>query len=123
MMPLQNILSPIFAPIIIVPLALLLSSVLMAFAWLGHIRFRDRNFFLALVVSWVLVLPEYCLNVAAIRYGHSVFAGAEMAAFNLCTGVLCVALVSRFFLKEAMSRYQIAGFMFMACAIVLVVSG
>lgn len=92
----------------------------MAFAWLGHIRFHGRNFFLALLISWLLVLPEYVLNVAAIRYGYGVYSGAEMASFNLCTGVLCVALVSRFFLHEPMTRYQLWGFVLMACAIVLV---
>lgn len=108
-------------PSILVPSMLFLSSVVMAFAWLGHLRLRNRGFFLALVVSWVLVLPEYLLNVAAIRYGYGVYTGAEMAALNLCTGVLCVALVSRFFLREPMNRYQILGFCLMACAIALVV--
>ena len=106
---------------IIVPLMLLVSSMLMAFAWLGHIRFRRRGFFYALFVAWLIVLPEYILNVSAIRYGHSVFSGAEMASFNLASGVLCVALVSRFFLKEPLNRRQILGFFMMAIAIVLVV--
>jgi uncharacterized protein (DUF486 family) len=106
--------------VILVPLMLFLSSLFMAFAWLGHMRFRERGFLLALLASWILVLPEYVLNVSAIRYGHEIFSGAEMASLNLCTGVLCVALVSRYFLKEPMSRYQMVGFFLMACAIVLV---
>jgi hypothetical protein len=100
---------------------LLASSVIMAFAWLGHIRFRGWGFPVALVLSWLLVLPEYVLNVSAIRYGHGTYTGGEMASFNLCTGVLCVALVSQYFLKETLERRQIAGFVLMAVAIVLVV--
>ena len=106
--------------IFLVPLMLFASSLVMAFAWLGHIRFRSKNFFLALLASWLLVLPEYILNVAAIRYGYGVYTGAEMASFNLCAGVLCVALVSRFFLRESIHRWQLLGFLLMACAIVLV---
>ena len=106
---------------VVVPSMLFLSSLFMAFAWLGHLRFRHHGFYLALAVSWFLVLPAYVLNVSAIRYGHGTFSGAEMAAFNLCTGVICVALVSHFFLKEALNRYQILGFCLMARAIFLVV--
>ncbi|HHH29527.1 MAG TPA: small multidrug resistance protein, partial [Polyangiaceae bacterium] len=72
---------------------LLLSSLLMAFAWLGHIRFRQRSYYTALALSWLLVLPEYLLNIAAIRWGHGTYLGGEMAAINLCSGVFCVALV------------------------------
>ena len=107
--------------LILVPIMLCLSSLLMAFAWLGHIRFRNQGFFVALIISWVIVLPEYVLNVSAIRYGHGVYTGGEMAAFNLGTGVLSVALVSRLFLKESLNNYQIAGFFLMTWAIILVV--
>ena len=111
-----------------VPLMLFTSSILMAFAWLGHIRFRSKGFWVALLVSWFTVLPEYALNVSAMRLGHGVytdgepvFSAAQMAAMNLCTGVLCIALVSRFFLKERFNRYQVSGFVLMAVAIFLVV--
>ena len=107
---------------VIVPLMLLTSSVLMALAWLGHVRFRERiPFVIAVLASWLLVLPEYVLNVVAIRWGHEFYSGGAMASFNLCTGVLCVALVSRFVLGEPISRRQVLGFVLMAAAVVLVV--
>ena len=107
---------------VLVPFMLLVSSMLMALAWLGHIRYRDRvPFWLAVLVSWVLVLPEYILNVVAIRWGHEYYSGGAMAAFNLSSGVLCVALVSRYVLRERMSRRQVLGFFLMALAVGLVV--
>lgn len=113
---------------VLVPAMLFTSSVLMALAWLGHIRFRSKGFRIALLVSWLIVLPEYALNVWAMRLGHGVYSGgaaiftaAEMAAFNLCSGVICVALVSRYFLKERLNWYQVSGFVLMAMAIFLVV--
>lgn len=106
----------------LVPVMLFISSAIMAFAWLGHIRFRNRvSFLVAVLASWVLVLPEYVLNVVAIRWGHEFYSGGAMASFNLCTGVVCVALVSRFFLKEPLKRRHILGFVLMAIAVVLVV--
>ena len=112
----------------VVPLLLFLSSVLMALAWLGHIRFRSKGFLIALLASWFLVLPEYAINVFAFRLGHGNYTGgqliysvAEMGAMNLCSGVVCVALVSRFFLNERLNRFQITGFVLMTLAIFLVV--
>jgi len=105
----------------LVPLMLFASSVLMAFAWLGHIRYRHRGYVVALMASWFLVLPEYVLNITAIRYGHGTYGGGEMAAMNLCAGVLCVALVSRFFLGERLQPRQVVGFILMAAAVTLVV--
>ncbi len=104
----------------VVPILLFCSSVLMAFAWLGHIRFRQYRYATALLVSWFLVLPEYVLNIVAFRWGHGTFTGGGMAAMNLGFGVICVALVARYFLGEILNRRQIAGFVIMTLAVFLV---
>lgn len=106
---------------ILVPVFMFLSSCLMALAWLGHLRFRDRiGFWTALGVSWLLVLPEYVLNVAATRFGYGTYNGSQMASFHLAFGVICVALVSRFVLGESFATTQLVGFMLLAIAIVLI---
>lgn len=107
--------------IFFVPLMLFVSSILMAFAWLGHIKYKDKAFFKALIFSWLLVLPEYLLNVSAIRWGIGTYEASEMAAINLATGVLCIALVSKVFLGEKMSVRKVFGFVLMAVSVVLVV--
>ena len=105
---------------IVVPALLFLSSLIMAFAWLGHLRLRTLPFRTSLMISWVMVLPEYILNVTAFRWGNSVYSGAQMAAFNMSAGVLCVALVARVFLREPIRKRQWLGFALMACAVVLI---
>jgi len=105
----------------LVPIMLFVSSILMAFAWLGHIKFKHKSFFTALIFSWLLVLPEYLLNVSAIRWGIGTFEPSEMAAMNLCTGVVCIALVSKIFLGEQLTTRKILGFILMAISVVLVV--
>ncbi len=107
--------------LILVPAFMFLSSALMATAWLGHLRFREQiGFWTALGVSWLLVLPEYILNVAATRFGYGTYSGAQMASFHLAFGVVCVALVSRFALNERISVSQMCGFGLLAVAIVLI---
>ena len=107
--------------LLVVPFMLFVSSLLMALAWLGHIRFRHRGFWVALLGSWLLVLPEYILNVSAIRYGHGAYTGGEMASMNLCSGVVCVAIVARYFLGEKLGWRQVIGFVLMAIAVGLIV--
>jgi uncharacterized protein (DUF486 family) len=107
--------------LIIVPLMLITSSAIMATAWLGHLRFKEEmDFLLATAISWALVLPEYAINISAIRRGHPTFTGGEMAAFRLCSGVVCVALVSRFFLGEPMTALKVFGFAIMIVALLLI---
>lgn len=105
----------------LVPLMLFASSILMAFAWIGHIKYKNKTFFIALIFSWFLVLPEYLLNVSAIRWGVETYQPSEMAAINLSTGVLCIALVSKMFLGEKLSSRKVFGFILMAISVVLVV--
>ena len=106
---------------ILVPIFMLASSILMATAWLGHLRFRNSiGFWTALGASWLLVLPEYVLNVAATRFGYGTYSGAQMASFHLAFGVVCVALVSRFVLDETLTLSQMAGFVLLAIGIVLI---
>ena len=96
------------------------SSMFMALAWIGHLRFRQLPFLVAFGACWLLVLPEYFLNVKAVRLGYSLYSGAQMAAFRLCSGVIFVAIVARFVLDEAFAPLQLVGFGIMLVAMLLI---
>lgn len=96
------------------------SGLFMAFAWLGHLRFRPSGFFGALLFSWAIVLPEYILNVSATRLGRGLYSGAQMGAVHVASGVVCVALVSRFVLDEQLRPTQYWGLGLLVVAITLV---
>jgi uncharacterized protein (DUF486 family) len=102
---------------------LIASSAVMATAWLGHLKFRDQLSLVAATgVAWLIVLPEYALNIAALRWGRPVYSGAQMAAFRLCSGVVCVALVSAFVLGEPLTVRKLVGFGVMLASMALVAS-
>ncbi len=105
--------------LVLVPLMIFASGAFMAVAWLGHLRFRERGFFMALAMSWAIVLPEYILNVTATRYGYGTYTGAQMASFHLASGVVCVALVSRFVLGERLDGRQGLGLALLAAGMML----
>lgn len=108
----------------LVPVMLFTSSVIMAFAWLGHLKLKNElSYPLAILLAWLLVLPEYMLNIRALRLGYGPFTGAQMAAFRLCSGVVSVALVSRFFLDEELGWRKLLGFGLMIAAMVFIALG
>lgn len=105
-----------------VPLMIFASGSFMATAWLAHLRIRDHSFWLALAMSWAIVLPEYVLNVAATRYGYGTFTGAQMAAMHLASGVVCVMAVSRLVLGEELTGRHVVGFVLLMAGMLLLLS-
>jgi hypothetical protein len=107
--------------LVCVPLLITASASMMAFAWIGHLRWnRSWSFWVALGVSWLIVLPEYILNVKATKWGIGTYSGAQMAALHLGAGTCFVALVSRYHLHERMQPRQLLGFVLLAVAIGLI---
>ncbi len=106
-----------------VPWMLVASSAIMALAWLGHIRFKDDlPLITATLLAWLLVLPEYGLNIGALRMGYGRYTGGQMAAFRLCSGVVWIAIVSRFILGEPLTSFKLLGFGLMCVAMWLISS-
>ena len=84
---------------------------IMAMAWLGHLRFKaELTLWMATGLAWLLVLPEYALNIKALRMGYGIYLAAQMAAFRLCAGVVWIALVSRYVLGEELTTQKLVGF-------------
>jgi uncharacterized protein (DUF486 family) len=51
---------------------LILSNLFMTYAWYGHLRtLRDRPWYVAAVLSWLVALFEYLLQVPANRIGFT----------------------------------------------------
>ena len=90
-------------------------------AWLGHLKYKeDLSFLMAALFAWLLVLPEYLLNVSAIRWGIGVYQPSEMAAINLSSGIVFIALISHFVLGEELTLQKYIGFGLMIIAMILI---
>lgn len=54
-------------------LLLIGSNAFMTFAWYYHLKMKEQwPLLLAIGLSWLIALPEYCLQVPANRIGHGV---------------------------------------------------
>lgn len=56
----------------VLPTVLLLvaSNAFMTFAWYYHVKQKGWTLLTAIVLSWLIALPEYILQVPANRLGH-----------------------------------------------------
>lgn len=54
---------------------LVASNVFMTFAWYWHLKHRGWPLWTAIAISWLIALPEYCLQVPGNRVGHADFGG------------------------------------------------
>jgi uncharacterized protein (DUF486 family) len=55
---------------LITVLLLVASNVFMTFAWYYHLKEKTWPLLLAILLSWLIALPEYALQVPANRLGH-----------------------------------------------------
>src|SRR5215213_3654886 len=60
-------------------LLLIASNVFMTFAWYAHLKnLATRPLYVAILVSWLIALFEYCFQVPANRIGHTVLSLSQL---------------------------------------------
>src|ERR1700692_239486 len=73
-------------------LLLICSNIFMTIAWYGHLKYRNTPLIVAILVSWMIALLEYCFQVPANRIGYGEFTGFQLKiiqeAITLCVFVV-----------------------------------
>lgn len=59
-------------------LLLIGSNVFMTIAWYGHLKYKNVALWKVILVSWLIALLEYCLQVPANRWGHGRFTAYQL---------------------------------------------
>ena len=109
-------------------LLLILSNTFMTFAWYGHLKFREMNWFqnLGLVsivlISWGIALFEYFFQVPANRIGYSEFGGpfslVELKVVQeVITLIVFTIFTIVFFKTESFRLNHFIGFFFLILAV------
>lgn len=102
-------------------LLLTISNVFMTFAWYGHLRFKATALWIAILVSWIIALVEYCFQVPANRIGHN--AGITTAQLKTIQEVITLSVFCVFsvlYLRETMRWHYVVGFVLIVCGAVFV---
>lgn len=104
-------------------LLLTLSNVFMTFAWYGHLKWpqiKAGPIWVAILVSWLIALFEYCLQVPANRIGHQVFAVAHLKVLQEAITVMVFCGFSILFLREPLKWNYLVAFGLMIAAVTFV---
>ncbi len=92
----------------------------MTFAWYGHLKFREVTLWQVILVSWLIALPEYALQVPANRMGYGQFNAAELKTIQEVITLTVFAFFSVFYLGEKLKWNHLAGFALIIAAVFLI---
>jgi len=109
-------------------LLLILSNTFMTFAWYGHLKFREMNWFQNMglisivLISWGIALFEYFFQVPANRIGYSEFGGPfSLVELKVIQEVITLVIFSIFtiifFKTETFRLNHFIGFFFLILAV------
>jgi uncharacterized protein (DUF486 family) len=107
---------------------LVVSNVFMTFAWYGHLKFKEMNWFnnwglpAIVFLSWGIALFEYCFQVPANRIGFD-GNGGPFSIWQLkvmqeaITLVVFTFFTTLVFKNEAFRMNHLIGFVFLVLAV------
>lgn len=94
-------------------LLLTLSNVFMTFAWYGHLKWpqiRTGPMWIAILLSWLIALFEYCLQVPANRIGHREYPVAQLKIMQEAITLIVFCGFSILFLREQLKWNYVVAF-------------
>ena len=100
-------------------LLLFLSNCFMTTAWYGHLKFRHSTLIAAILVSWLLALPEYMLQVPANRFGYNTMNAYQLKILQECITLLVFIGFAWFVLGEKMKPQYGISFALVLAAVVV----
>ncbi len=87
--------------IVVKTIALLIcSNTFMTLAWYGHLKFRASWLPLAILVSWLIALPEYALQVPANRIGAGQLSATQLKIIQEVISVAVFVVFAFFYFRE-----------------------
>lgn len=99
----------------ILPILMLVgSNIFMTFAWYGHLKDRTTPLIGAILLSWLIALPEYMLAVPANRIGSAAYSTAQLKAIQEVITLTVFAVFSVLYLGEKFTANHAIGFALIA---------
>jgi len=98
-------------------LLLLASNVFMTFAWYGHLKHRNAPLWAAILVSWLIALGEYCLQVPANRLGYGRFSAYQLKLTQEVITLVVFIVFAYLYLGEKFRWNHAAAFVCLLAAV------
>lgn len=106
---------------------LFLSNCFMTWAWYGHLKKAAWSIPVAVLVSWLIALPEYALQVPANRLGHfqhgGPFTAPQLKVLQEAITLLVFAAFSTWVLKEKLRPTDYMAFVLIFAGVAVAMIG
>jgi uncharacterized protein (DUF486 family) len=99
---------------------LVCSNTFMTVAWYGHLKFRGAWLPLAILVSWLIALPEYALQVPANRIGAGQLSPTQLKIIQEVISVGVFVVFAFFYFQEMPTWRTMLAFALIVGAVFLV---
>ena len=99
---------------------LILSNIFMTFAWYGHLKFREVALWQVIVISWLIALPEYALQVPANHIGYQKFSAIQLKTIQEVISLIVFCGFSILCLHEKLRWNHLIAFVLIVIATFLV---
>jgi uncharacterized protein len=93
------------------------SNLFMTFAWYGHLKQQRWSLAMAILISWLIALPEYCLQVPANRLGYGSMSGYQLKILQECISLTVFAAFAALYLGEGIRWNYAVSFVFLLGAV------
>jgi uncharacterized protein (DUF486 family) len=105
--------TPWFFPIVL----LVGSNMFMTAAWYGHLKHREYPLWGAILISWLIALPEYCLQVPANRFGYGNFSAFQLKIIQEVITLVVFTAFAYWYLEEPFRWNYAVAFVFLVGAV------
>ncbi|MCS7024760.1 MAG: DMT family protein [Bryobacteraceae bacterium] len=95
------------------------SNVFMTLAWYGHLKHRSTDLWRVILVSWLIALPEYCLQVPANRFGYGRFTAYQLKILQEAITLSVFMVFAAIYLNEQVKWNHLAAFAALLAAVAL----
>ena len=103
---------------------LVLSNLVMLYAWYGHLRSLSKApVWLVILVSWLIALGEYCLMVPANRLGAKTMSLEQLKTLQEAIALLTFVPFSIVVMKQAISWNYAAAAICILAAVYFIFKG
>jgi uncharacterized protein (DUF486 family) len=96
---------------------LICSNVFMTVAWYGHLKYKTTSLLAVILISWMIALPEYALQVPANRLGHGHFSAAQLKVIQEVISLTVFAVFSVLYLGEPLRWNYVVAFALIVLAV------
>ena len=107
---------PTISPQVLPVLMLFASNVFMTFAWYGHLKFKDRPFWIVIAASWGIAFFEYVLQVPANRWGSNVYSPVQLKIAQEIITLSVFSVFAVLYLKSSIRWNHLVAFALMVAA-------